>query len=66
MADAIIVDERLSTSSTNPVQNKVVTAALNTKVAKTDYAAQGKFGIAKIWVDSDRFLNIVTTDSYSS
>lgn len=38
MADAIIVDERLSTSSTNPVQNKVVTAALNTKIEKTDYA----------------------------
>lgn len=31
-----VVDDALSTSSTNPVQNKVVTTALNGKVANTD------------------------------
>lgn len=32
----IVVDDELSTSSINPVQNKVITNALNGKVAKTD------------------------------
>lgn len=60
MADVIVVDDRLSTTSTNPVQNKVVTAALNNKVSDGVYASETSFGTAKIWVDSLNYLNIVT------
>ncbi len=60
MADVIVVDDRLSTTSTNPVQNKVVTAALNGKVSDSVYASGTSFGTAKIWVDSLNYLNIVT------
>lgn len=60
MADVIVVDDRLSTTSTNPVQNKVVTAALNNKVSDGVYASDTSFGTAKIWVDSLNYLNIVT------
>lgn len=37
-SDTIVVDDRLSTTSTNPVQNKVVTAALNTKMDELQFA----------------------------
>lgn len=60
MADVIVVDDRLSTTSKNPVQNKVVTAALNSKVSDGVYASEDSFGTAKIWVDSSNYLNIVT------
>lgn len=60
MADVIVVDDRLSTTSTNPVQNKVVTAALNNKVSDGVYASENAFGTAKIWIDSLNYLNIVT------
>lgn len=60
MEDVIVVDDRLSTTSTNPVQNKVVTAALNNKVWDGVYASETSFGTAKIWVDSLNYLNIVT------
>lgn len=60
MADVIVVDDRLSTTSKNPVQNKVVTAALNNKVSDGVYASENSFGTAKIWVDSLNYLNIVT------
>ena len=60
MADVIVVDDSLSTTSTNPVQNKVVTAALNNKVPNDVYASENSFGTAKIWIDSLNYLNIVT------
>lgn len=60
MADVIVVDDHLSASSTNPVQNKVVTAALNGKVSDGVYASKDSFGTAKIWVDGLNYLNIVT------
>lgn len=60
MADVIVVDDHLSTSSTNPVQNKIVTAALNNKVSDGVYASENSFGTAKIWIDSSNYLNIVT------
>lgn len=60
MADVIVVDDHLSTSSTNPVQNKIVTAALNNKVSDGVYASRNSFGTAKIWVDNLNYLNIVT------
>lgn len=39
-ASAITVDSALSTSSTNPVQNKVITTELNTKASNTALAAK--------------------------
>lgn len=60
MADVIVVDDHLSTTSTNPVQNKIVTAALNNKVSDGIYASAISFGTAKIWVDNLNYLNIVT------
>lgn len=60
MADVIVVDDQLSTSSKNPVQNKVVTAALNNKVSDGVYASETSFGTAKIWIDNSNYLNIVT------
>lgn len=60
MADVIVVDDSLSTTSTNPVQNKVVTAALNNKVSSGVHASEVSFGTAKIWVDDLNYLNIVT------
>lgn len=60
MVDVIVVDDRLSTTSTNPVQNKVVTAALNNKVSDGVYASKDSFGTAKIWIDGSNYLNIVT------
>ena len=60
MADAIVVDDYLSTRSTNPVQNKVVTKALNNKVSSGVYASENSFGTAKIWIDCSNYLNIVT------
>lgn len=60
MADVIVVDDHLSTTSTNPVQNKIVTAALNNKVSDGIYASATSFGTAKIWVDNLNYLNIVT------
>lgn len=60
MVDVIVVDDRLSTTSTNPVQNKVVTAALNNKVSDGVYASKDSFGTAKILIDGSNYLNIVT------
>lgn len=60
MADVIVVDDHLSASSTNPVQNKIVTAALNNKVSDGVYASRDSFGTAKIWIDGSNYLNIVT------
>ena len=55
---SVTVDASLSSTSTNPVQNKVITSALNNKVSKTDYASQTNAGVAKIWVDSNNYLCI--------
>lgn len=60
MADVIVIDDHLSISSKNPVQNKVVTAALNNKVSDGVYASENSFGTAKIWIDNLNYLNIVT------
>lgn len=43
-ANKITVDEALSNSSTNPVQNKVINAALGTKANDADLAAVAKSG----------------------
>lgn len=40
----VTVDEELSETSTNPVQNKVVTAELNTKAAAGGYAPEAVMG----------------------
>lgn len=54
----ITVDSVLSSTSENPVQNKVVTAAINNKVGKTDYASKTSAGVAKIYQDSAGYLCI--------
>lgn len=36
ISSAVVIDDTLSTTSTNPVQNKVITDALNLKVSKSD------------------------------
>ena len=42
-----VVDDRLNGNSKNPVQNKVVVDALNTKVGFTDYATTSVAGLVK-------------------
>lgn len=57
---SVTVDSALSSTSENPVQNKVITSALNGKVSTTTYAAQGTYGLAKIWKGTDNYLYIRT------
>lgn len=45
----IIVDDELSTTSTNPVQNKVITNELNTKLDETDVQTLTNIEIQKIF-----------------
>ena len=45
---SVTVDSELSTESENPVQNKVITEALNERVKYTDYATTSKAGIVKV------------------
>lgn len=56
----VTVDSALSSTSENPVQNKVINSALNGKVSTTTYAAQGTYGLAKIWKGADNYLYIRT------
>ena len=92
----VTVDSTLSSTSENPVQNKVINSALNGKYVKpsdgipkddlasgvqtslgkadsalqsvpsnyvtnTTYAADNKYGVAKIWLDTtDNYLHIRT------
>lgn len=63
------VDSAISSSSTNPVQNKVIKAELNEKVGFTDYPTRTTAGVAKVEtnqnyayglkVDSNGFLQCV-------
>lgn len=45
----IIVDDELSTTSTNPVQNKVITNELNTKLDENDVQTLNNVEIQKIF-----------------
>ncbi len=46
--EATVADSELSLDSENPVQNKVITEALNDKVGSTDYATTDKGGVIKL------------------
>lgn len=61
------IDTALSTTSENPVQNKVITDALGGKVGTTDYATTSTAGIVKpdgvtITVDADGTIHAINTD----
>lgn len=61
------IDSTLSTTSENPVQNKVITDALGGKVGTTDYATAATAGIVKpdgvtITVDADGTIHAINTD----
>lgn len=61
------VDSALSTTSENPVQNKVITAALGGKVGTTDYATAATAGIVKpdgvtTTVDADGTIHAANID----
>lgn len=56
----VTVDSTLSSTSENPVQNKVITSALNGKVSTTTYSAETRYGVAKIWKGTDGYLYIRT------
>lgn len=57
---SVTVDSALSSTSENPVQNKVITSALNSKVNNTAYSAETRYGVAKIWKGTDNYLYIRT------
>lgn len=57
---SVTVDSALSSTSENPVQNKVITSALNDKVSTTAYSAETRYGVAKIWKGTDNYLYIRT------
>lgn len=57
---SITVDSALSSTSENPVQNKVINSALNGKVDNTAYSAKTRYGVAKIWKGTDNYLYIRT------
>lgn len=57
---SVNVDSALSSTSENPVQNKVITSALNGKVSTTTYSAETQYGVAKIWKGTDNYLYIRT------
>ena len=60
---SVTVDSALSSTSENPVQNKVINSALNGKVDNTTYAAQGTYGLVQIWLNNtDNYLYIKTKD----
>lgn len=61
------VDSALSTTSENPVQNKVITGALGGKVGTTDYATAAAAGIVKpdgvtTTVDADGTIHAANID----
>lgn len=49
MSDVPTVDSALSSTSTNPVQNKVITGALNGKVNTSDYVAYTANEVVTLW-----------------
>lgn len=58
---SVTIDSALSNTSENPVQNKVITSALNGKVDNTTHAAQGTYGLVQIWLNNtDNYLYIKT------
>ena len=46
---SVTVDSTLSTTSENPVQNKVVNSALNGKVNTSDYVAYTSSEVQTLW-----------------
>lgn len=61
------IDSALSTTSENPVQNKVITDALGGKIGTTDYATAATAGIVKpdgvtITVDADGTIHAANID----
>ena len=61
---SVTVDSALSSTSENPVQNKVITSALNGKVSTTTYSAKTRYGVAKIWFDTTDNYLYIRTDGY--
>jgi hypothetical protein len=61
---AIVIDEELSTESKNPVQNKVITAALNNKVEKEDGKGLSTYDYTA--ADRQRVNKIMTTGNGTS
>lgn len=69
----LVVDEFLSATSTNPVQNKTVTNALNTKVVKetgkglssNDFTDEDKEKLNKVTANNHTHSNKALLDSYT-
>lgn len=56
----IDVDSELSLTSVNPVQNRAITTALNSKLDTTTLSDQNTFGIFKCYTDQFGILTFVT------
>lgn len=56
----IDVDSELSLTSVNPVENRVITTALNSKLDTTTLSDQNTFGIFKCYTDKFGILTFVT------
>ena len=56
----IDVDSELSLTSVNPVENRVITTALNSKLDTTTLSNQNTFGIFKCYTDKFGILTFVT------
>lgn len=56
----IDVDSELSLTSVNPVENRVITTALNSKLDTTTLSNQNTFGIFKCYTDQFGILTFVT------
>lgn len=56
----IDVDSELSLTSVNPVENRVITTALNSKLDTTTLSNQNTFGIFKCYTDRFGILTFVT------
>lgn len=56
----IDVDSELSLTSVNPVENMVITTALNSKLDTTTLSDQNTFGIFKCYTDQSGILTFVT------
>ena len=56
----IDVDSELSLTSVNPVENKAITTALNSKLDTTTLSDKNTFGIFKCYTDQSGILTFVT------
>jgi hypothetical protein len=60
-AGGVVVDSALSTTSTNPVQNKVVAEAVNTINTHLNDKLDSKYAVKKIWSGTLTFATGRTT-----